>query len=318
MNERKFLEPEYGEIAPEVELLVPEAIDLDNIDRWRVQACLTNVVRYLGGMMTCNCYPKLMEVGFKRVTINHDGVDVRASLYLPVGDGPHPVVVFAHGGSFMFNDQIVYDMLTRYLSRFGNAVVIGVDYRLAPETKFPEPLEDVYAAVEWAAAHMSDFDGDPDNLIVSGESSGGNMAAAVSLMARDRKGPKIAKQMLIYPVADCRTEKRYGSEIRYGHGYFLEWDSTTAPMGPYFNSPDDYGSPYASPTAAEDLSGLPDSYFVSAECDPLFDQGLVFAAKLEDAGNSVKYHIAKGMLHGFILGTYRATFESLDFFCENM
>lgn len=128
-------------------------------------------------------------------------------MYRPLAEGPRPVVLFYHGGSFMMNNVAVYDWVLRYLCRYGDAVVIGVDYRLALETKFPGGFNNAYAALEWAVEHASEIGGDPNRVIVAGDSSGADFAVAVSLMARDRKGPAITKQLLLPSCWTARQRK---------------------------------------------------------------------------------------------------------------
>ena len=217
----------------------------------------------------------------------------------------------------MYNTFAIYEYVTRYIAKYAGALVVAVEYRLAPEYRCPVGREDAYAALEWAEAHCGEYGGDASRISVCGDSAGGNFAAGVSLMARDRKGPAIRRQIMIYPVTCFVFEEQPYSEQRYAKGYFLEYNSLEDPLAPYF-APDDEEArtdPYNSPLLAENLAGLPEAVFLSAECDPLLDQGLMYAARLEDAKVPVEYHIFEGMIHSFLNYTYEKSFACLDAVC---
>lgn len=310
---RKLFEPEYGGVAPETQILSPEIMDMEHPDVWRRKqhsetcAFLTSVLK------PCSCYSSIMSVETKDITVDREGYAVPARIYYPPEKKPCPVLVYYHGGSFAMNTIEVYDKVTRYLAYYGNMTVISVEYRLAPEYRFPVGLEDSYAVTKWASEHLAEFGG--TSLTVCGDSSGGNFAAAISLMARDRGDLKIDRQVLIYPVTVECLDERLDSELRYGEGFFLEYDTTKNPMGHYFGNDTDWRHPYASPMLADDLTGLPKTCFISAECDPLLDQALIFAAQLEDSGTPVDYHLYRGMIHGFIVMPYGKTFDALNAIC---
>lgn len=312
---RKYLEPEYGEVAPWVQIDPPETIDMKSMTAWRKKHNF-EVTAVLGLLMrSCNCYDALTEIETDDVRLpREDGEEIMLRVYRPEGNGPFPVMVFYHGGGWVMNNLDIYDYVMRYFARFGSVVVVSVDYRLAPENKFPTGLEDCYAATVWAWENAKDFGGDVSSFSVCGDSAGGNMAAAVSIMARDRKGPKISKQILIYPATTFNLNERPQSELRYGNGgYFLNVDSSKGMGNGYLPNPEvDKLNPYASPLEEKNFDGIPPACFISAECDPLLDQGLMYAAKLEDNGVNVEYHIYKGMLHGFLNRTYQGSFEAFD------
>ncbi|MFI8964604.1 alpha/beta hydrolase [Streptomyces sp. NPDC053493] len=204
-----------------------------------------------------------------------------------------PVVVFAHGGGWVLCDLDTHDRLCRALAGRTGATVVSVDYRRAPEHRFPAAQDDVYAALEWAAAA---FPGRP--LVVAGDSSGGNLAAAAALGARDHGGPPLAGQLLVYPVLDHRLDGV--SAQAYAEGFF----HTTAHMRWYWEQylgPD--GDPVAaSPGLADDVSGLPPALLVLADCDPLRDEGLAYARRLSSAGVPAQVHLHTGVFHGFLGG----------------
>jgi acetyl esterase len=224
--------------------------------------------------------------------------DVPARVYWPLGrDGaegePLPLIVFFHGGGFVLCDLDTHDAVCRNLANMAEAVVLSVEYRLAPETPYPGGVEDAYAATVWAHAHAAELGGDPGRLVVAGDSSGGNFAAVVALMARDRGGPPIAYQYLIYPVAD----QDFGT-VSYrenGNDYF----TTTTHMRWYCQQyRGDADDPYVSPLRA-DLSGLPPARVITAEFDPLRDEGEAYAERLREAGVDVTSRRFDGMFHGF-------------------
>ena len=248
----------------------------------------------------------------ERVIDGEDG-ELKLRIYDPDGDGPHPLVMLFHGGGWVAGDLDAEDTTCRGLSLRVGAVVVSVDYRLAPETRFPGGLEDCYAATVWAAEHADELNITSNLLAVSGTSAGGNLAAAVALLARDRRGPNIAHQLLYCPITDYDLDRQ--SYIDFGSDYYLTreamawfWDHYLGPDGDGF-------SPYASPLKAESLAGLPDATVVTAECDPLLDEGFDYAHALEAAGVRTAYREYEGMFHGFNnrTGLIDAAKDSLDF-----
>lgn len=315
----KLFEPEYGEVAPEVMIPPTQNIDYENAKVWRAKTLPDSIAEIHGRMKKCNCYEKLMEVPvINTYMVKNDKTIIPLRIYYPVQEGRFPVLLFYHGGGFSMNNIDVYDYQCRYMSRFGQAVVVACEYRLMPEYRFPIGLEDCYATLEWAVKHVGRYKGDSSKIVVCGDSSGGNFAAAITLMARDRKGPKISKQILIYPLVILQPKKRYQSEKRYGKGYFLEYNSQNNPFKIYFRPEEEkkINNPYCSPLLEKDLTGLPKTLILAAECDPLLDQGLMYAKRLKDAGIDVEYHMYKGMIHGFFNYDYGKSFECLETICS--
>lgn len=318
---RMYLKPRYGEKAPEVRIPDPEIFDLSNptVSRKRMMAEIFAGI--VNEVKVTSCYDAICMIAATdlRVTVK-DGAEIPVRVYHPEKSGPHPVLYFIHGGGFIANNLDIYDYVNRYLCKYSNAVVFAVDYRLAPEYKCPVGREDCYQIMEWVAKNAAAFGGDPDNLSVCGDSAGGALTATMALLARDRKGPRIAKQMLIFPLTTFVLDKPTYSMERYGRGgYFLNLCSAKSSLNAvYFEKEEESLDPYNSPLLCEDLTGLPDAYFYSAECDPLLDQGLMYAAKLQDAGVKVEYNIYEGMIHGFLNRTLQKSYECMNQICEDI
>ena len=218
-------------------------------------------------------------------------------IYTPRGKGPHPVLVYFHGGGWVIGSLDTHDGTCRQLANGAGCVVVSVDYRLAPEHKFPAGPEDAYAATRWVADNAGALGVDPKRIAVGGDSAGGNLAAVVSLMARDRSGPGLIFQLLVYPVTDARFDTP--SYVENADGYFLTMDAMKWFWGLYLAAPNDGANPYASPLRASDLAGLPPALVITAEYDPLRDEGEAYAARLEEAGTSARLSRYDGMIHGF-------------------
>jgi acetyl esterase len=230
-------------------------------------------------------------------TIPGPAGDIPIRIYRPKTDGPHPLIMLFHGGGWVIGDLDSEDSTSRGLVNRVNAVLVSVDYRMAPEVRFPGAPEDCYAATVWAVEHADELGVDASNLAVAGTSAGGNLSAAVSLMARDRGGPNIKHQVLFCPVIDHNFERPSCISNAEGYGLTTEgmiwfWDQYLGPNG-------DGKHPYASPIQADDLSGLADATVIAAEYDPLLDEAADYAAALKAAGNDVTYTEYKGMTHGF-------------------
>ncbi|MFI7342896.1 alpha/beta hydrolase [Streptomyces sp. NPDC050085] len=223
-------------------------------------------------------------------------------IYLPEpepggAETARPVVVFFHGGGWAICDLDSHDSTARGLCRDARAVVVSVDYRLAPEAPFPAAVEDAYAAVCWVAGHAAELGADAGALTVAGDSAGGNLAAVVAHIARDEGGPRIARQVLVYPATDAR--QKAGSFAENADGYFLTAAHCAWFLDQYLGPDGDAAHPRVSPLLAEDLGGLPPAHVVTAGCDPLCDEGRAYAKALRDAGTDVTESHFPGMFHGF-------------------
>jgi acetyl esterase len=223
--------------------------------------------------------------------------EIPVRVYTPAGEGPFPVVVYFHGGGWVIGDLEVVDQPCRQLASAAGAIVVSVDYRLAPEHRYPAAFDDSYAATVWVGAHAAEIGGDPARLAVAGDSAGGNLAAAVALAARDRGGPELAAQLLIYPVTDFNFGTASYQDNR--EGYLLTKGSMQWFWAHYLGAQDLDKDPYACPLRADSLVGLPPAYVATSEYDPLRDEGEAYARRLEEAGVAVTAKRFDGLLHGF-------------------
>ncbi len=218
--------------------------------------------------------------------------------YTPVGEGPFPLVVFYHGGGWVLGDLNSHDVLCRGICHHAGAVVLAVDYRLAPEHPFPAAVEDADAALQWASAHTSELGADAARLAVCGDSAGGNLAAVVAQLARDRGGPQVRFQALIYPATDFTAT--FPSLEANASAPILPRETIDWFKGHYIADPAQMQLATASPMLSERMSDLPPAYILTAEYDPLCDEGEAYGAKLRDAGVPVVISRYDGMVHGFL------------------
>ncbi len=229
------------------------------------------------------------------------GTEIPLRVYAPItrDRGPAPALVFFHGGAFVLGDRYTEELrCLRYAAEAG-CVVVSVDYRLAPEHPFPAGVDDCYAGLEWTVAHAAELGIDPGRVGVGGSSAGGALTAAVALMARDRGGPALAVQILNYPVIDDRMQS---ASMRAFHSTPMWTSGSNADMWEhYLGDPSERGevSAYAAPGRATDLRGLPAAYVLTAELDPLRDEGIAYATRLMEAGVPTELHTVAGACHGF-------------------
>jgi acetyl esterase len=223
---------------------------------------------------------------------------VAVRLYRPHADSGLPALVYLHGGGWMMGSIATHDALCRNLCARANVAVASVEYRLAPEHKFPAALEDSYAATNYLATHAESLGLHPERLAVGGDSAGGNLAAALTLLARQRGGPAIRFQLLIYPVLDFDFDTP--SYRENANGFHLTRDEMIWCWRQYLARELDGYTPLASPLRTEDLSGLPAAMVVTAQYDPLRDEGEAYAERLVQAGVPVTLKRYAGMIHGFI------------------
>ncbi|MBS9372878.1 alpha/beta hydrolase [Rhodococcus sp. B50] len=229
--------------------------------------------------------------------------DVRLPLriYTPDDSGPNPgaprpVVLYFHGGGFVAGDLSVVDEPARAVARATGAVVVTAGYRLAPEHRFPAATDDAWAALQWTTEHIAEYGGDPDNVVVMGDSAGGNLAAGVALRARDEGAPALRGQVLIYPAVDQAAD--VPSRREFAEGYII----TTADMDwffeQYLSSADDAEKPYALPARADRFDGLPPTLVLTTENEVLRDEGELYGQHLREAGVDVQIRRFDGLVHG--------------------
>jgi acetyl esterase len=223
------------------------------------------------------------------------GIPIR--IYVPFGSGPFPVLIYFHGGGWVIGDIESSDGFCRILTNKAGCIVVSADYRLAPEHPFPAAADDAYHVTLWTATNASSFGGDPSRIAVCGDSAGGNLAAVVAQMARDRRKPAIQFQLLIYPVTDAACDTPSYSEN--AEGYFLTKAAMQWFWNHYVQNEADRNHPYASPLRASSLADLPPALVITAEFDPLRDEGERYAELLRAAGIPVQLIRYNGMIHGF-------------------
>lgn len=221
-------------------------------------------------------------------------------IYRPMGDGPAPVLVWYHGGGWVIGDIDTADSTARRLCAEGDVVVVSVEYGLGPEQPYPAGPDDAWAALLWAAGHAAEIGGDPQRLAVGGDSAGGNLAALTALRARDEGGPALRHQLLVYPATDLTME--HPSITENGEGYFLTKATMLWFADQYLGVEREHGdptSPAVSPLRVDDLSGVAPAQVLTAEYDPLRDEGDAYAVRLAEAGVPVDHVPHPGLIHGF-------------------
>jgi acetyl esterase len=223
--------------------------------------------------------------------------EIPIRIYTPEGEAPFPVLVWFHGGGWVLGTLDSSDHTCRELSNTAGCIVVSVDYRLAPEHKFPACPDDCESAYQWVLANATTFGGDPRRVAVGGDSAGGNLAAVVTLRAKERGDTLPVFQLLVYPVVDYDFDRPSYQEN--ADGYMLTTISMRWFWDQYVNQPEDMAHPHASPMYATDLSGLPPALIITAEFDPLRDEGEAYGARLREAGVDVQITRYDGMIHGF-------------------
>ncbi|MFT4279303.1 MAG: alpha/beta hydrolase [Rhodopseudomonas sp.] len=243
--------------------------------------------------------PELASV--QSITIPGPAGAIPARLYTPKtlrqDDGLAPALVFLHGGGWVIGDLDTHDVVCRGIANDGELLVISVDYRLAPEHKFPAAVDDAIAATRWISDNAKTLGIDPEQLSVGGDSAGGNLAAVVALHARDHGGPLLAGQVLIYPATDFSM--RHPSHSEPETSVLLTHSVIRWFRDHYLSRAQDADDWRASPARAETLAGLPPAFVITAGADPLRDEGDEYARRLADAGVPVLHRTYPGQFHGF-------------------
>jgi len=259
----------------------------------------------------------IFHTGDRRIT--GTGSDIAMRIYKPREvriSEKLPILMWFHGGGFVIGSLDTHDSVCRMLANQADCIVVAVDYRLAPESRFPAAVEDCQAALKWVALHAVEFGGDPACIAVGGDSAGANLATVIAILARDAAHPKLVFQLLIYPCT--APEPETPSHHKFKEGYILSRNSITWFYRQYLRSGKDVNDFRFAPLIHDDLSGLPPSLIIVAGYDPLRDEGIEYARKLIEAGNRVRLSNYEGMVHGFYLmggavdGARRAVTESAE------
>ena len=235
--------------------------------------------------------------GIENRTVPGPAGPIPVRVYRPVEGDARPGFIYFHGGGFVICNLDTHDRECRSLANASGCTVISVDYRLAPEHKFPAAVDDAYAATDYIAQHAAEFRIDPERIAVGGDSAGGTLATVVTMLARDRGGPRLKFQLLVYPLVD--VEDHSPSMQEYEKDHFLTREGMDWFLGHYLR-PEDRKHPHVSPMNATNFRDLPPAMIVTAECDPLRDQGEAYARKLQAAGVAVELKRYEGMIHPFL------------------
>jgi acetyl esterase len=242
--------------------------------------------------------PPVDIASVRNTVISTVETEIQIRVYAPKEERDLPALVYLHGGGWVLGDLDSVDRVCRSLSVAAGCVVFSVDYRLAPENKFPIPVEDCYQATNWIVENGTNQRIDPTRVAVGGDSAGGNLAAAVCLMARDRGRPSIAYQLLIYPITNHSFHTQSYKDC--ATGYYLTTDDMKWFWNHYLRNQRDGENPYASPLAAKNLKSLPPALVITAEFDPLRDEGEAYATRLQEAGVPARASRYNGLVHGFL------------------
>lgn len=234
-------------------------------------------------------------------TISGPGGEIPVRIYYPKeSKTSYPGLVFFHGGGWVLGNLDSHDGVCRSLTNHANCVTISVDYRLAPENKFPAAVEDAYTAAQYVYEHPDEFLVDRSRIAVGGDSAGGNLAAVVAHLAKEKGTPEICYQLLIYPSTGAGVTPTPVSRVENAEGYFLTAGMMDWFIDCYLNSEEEKQNPQVTPIFYEDLTGLPPAMVLTAEFDPLRDEGEAYAKRLEEAGVEVENFRYDGTIHGFV------------------
>ena len=306
----KALNPQIVELLEELQQR--EIPPIQNLTPTEAREIRNPILAGFGG-------PKAEVAGVENRTIPGPNGPVPVRIYSPEGNGPFPILVFFHGGGWVVGNLDTHDCACRLLTTGAKYLLVAVDYRLAPENKFPAAIEDAFAALEWVSENSETLNGDPLRIAVAGDSAGGNIAAILCQMSRDRKGPEIKYQILIYPVTDL-SSTRTESYDKHGEGYMLTKDGMIYFINHYLDRDENKNHPYASPLLAENLSNLPPALIIVAEFDVLRDECLAYADRLKKAGIPVTCLQYDDMIHAFfnLSGVVDRTREAIEDMCGKL
>jgi acetyl esterase len=246
--------------------------------------------------------PEVGRVENRRIPGPHGPIPVR--IYWPERADPKkplPVVINFHGSGYVVLGLDTHDNACRAMCKGAECIVVGVDYRKAPEHKFPKPTDDAWASTTWVAEHCAELGGDPKRIAVAGDSAGGCLATVVAQRAKAEGGPKLVFQLLVYPVTDTRQDRP--SYQTFGEGYLLTAEVMRWFFDCYFNNDAERATVTAAPIRAKDLRGLPPALVMTASHDPLYDEGVAYAEALKKAGVPTEHINYQGHIHGFWTAT---------------
>lgn len=224
--------------------------------------------------------------------------DIPVRIFTPVGEAPYPILVYYHGGGWVIGDLETSDGISRSFANAASCIVVAVDYRLAPENKFPAAVDDAFAALSWVAEHAAEIGGDANRIAAGGESAGANLTAVIAQLAKEAGGPALAYQILAYPVTNFAFDTESYQEN--GDDYYLTQESMRWFWSLYLNNESEGTDPKASPLLREDVGGLPPGIVVTPEYDPLRDEGEAYGKRLQEAGIDFEILRAEGMIHDFL------------------
>jgi acetyl esterase len=280
-----------GQIAREWRRFPPPEVDL--VDVAHARSAFSDHFRKVASRST----PRGADLAVEDIPVPSltDDHAVAARVYRPTGSVNGAALVYMHGGAFVMGDLDFEDMRCRSLAHESGCTLVSVDYRLAPEHRHPVPLEDCYSALTWVAENATELAIDPARLGVGGCSAGGALAAGLAMLARDRGGPALVFQLLVYPVLDASMSARSLKTLLSED----ELDTVERMWGHYLNGPRDEAPQYASPARRRDLAGLPPTYIAAAELDYLRDEAIAYAQALLDAGVTVELHLWPRVPHAF-------------------
>ncbi|MCK9220992.1 MAG: alpha/beta hydrolase [Bacteroidales bacterium] len=249
----------------------------------------------------------------RNFVIPSPGGDLPVRAYIPDGKAPFPVMVFFHGGGWVFFRLNHYDPICTHLCAESECVVFSIDYRRSPEYKFPAATNDCFAATCWVKDHCQEYGGDPDLMFLAGDSAGGTLSTVTALRIRDKGGPKVKGQIILYPVTDYLYPEK-NSYKEFGVGYSLTMDAMRWFWNQYLENIEDAKNPYVTPLLINDLSGLPPALVIVSGYDPLRDEGLAYAKRMKEAGVKVQLSLYEDMIHGFLsyLGLFKQADTAID------
>ena len=288
-----------AEIDPDIAQLLGEIEESPLPPFWRLSVSEARKMVHDGNKINNGPIPDGAVINTNEIPSPHGPIPIR--LYRPESqpaDTVVPVLLYFHGGGFVINRPEDLDVPCTLLCQAADCLIASVDYRLAPDHPFPQGLEDVWMALQWAQQNAGEWGADPQRLAVGGDSAGGNLAAVCAQLTRDQGGPDLALQLLFYPNTDLNGD--YPSRHEFATGYNLEWEGMEWFINHYITDPKDLQNPKVSPIRAKDFSKLPPALVFTAGYDPLRDEGHAYVEKLKAAGIAVQHEYLASMIHGFL------------------